>query len=108
MQSEYLKCDICGMALAYSEELASHRAAVHMDKVIQCLSCAKFFEDKQEFEKHSIKVHGNVSQSRSNNGIKQRNEEKADDKESVLLKRTMEGEKARKRTRGPYRKSAIR
>jgi uncharacterized C2H2 Zn-finger protein len=108
MHSESLKCDICGMVLTDSEELTSHRAAVHIDKGIQCRSCAKFFEDKQEFEKHSIEVHGTVSQSSSNNGMKQRKEGRVDDTESVLLKRTMEGEKARKRTRGPYRKSAIR
>ena len=105
MRSEYL-CDICGMALTDSEELGSHRRAVHTDKMIQCQSCAEFFEGKLDFEKHSIDVHGSASQSSSNLGAKQRFEEKVDDTESMLLKRTMEEEKARKRTRGPYRKSA--
>ena len=105
MHSEYL-CDICGMALTDSEELGSHRRAVHTDKMIQCQSCAEFFEGKLDFEKHSIDVHGSASQSSSNLGAKQRFEERVDDTESMLLKRTMGEEKARKRTRGPYRKSA--
>jgi hypothetical protein len=94
------------MALTDSEELGSHRRAVHTDEMIQCQSCAKFFESKLDFEKHSMGVHGGASQSNNNFGAKQRFEEKVDDTESMLLKRTMEEDKARKRTRGPYRKSA--
>ncbi|MGI0037489.1 MAG: hypothetical protein ACRD99_03945 [Nitrososphaera sp.] len=89
-----------------SEELTGHRIAVHKDKMIRCKSCARFFENRQEFEKHSIEVHGSASQSGFDSGVKQKYEEKADDTESILLKRTMEEDKARKRTRGPYRKSA--
>lgn len=106
MHSEFFKCEICGMVLTDSEGLAGHRSAVHTDKMIQCQSCAKFFESTQDFEKHSVEVHGSASHSDNNLGAKQRFEEKVDDTESMLLKKTMEEEKARKRTRGPYRKSA--
>jgi len=108
MHSDSLKCDICSLALTDSEALTRHRADVHIDRGIRCESCARFFTNKQEFEKHSIKVHGNGPRSGSNLGIKKGYVERVDDKESTLLKRTMEEDKARKRTRGPYRKSAIR
>ena len=106
MPSEYFICDTCGMALTDSEQLANHRTAVHIDKMIQCQSCARFFESKEDFERHSAEDHGSAYQSDNNLGAKQRFEEKVEDTESMLLKRTMEEEKARKRTRGPYRKSA--
>ena len=105
MHSESFKCTICGMALTNSWELTRHRIAVHMDKMFQCQSCTGIFDSRQEFEKHSTEVHGSGSQS-SNFGMKHQYEEKVDDTESMLMKRSMEEEKARKRTRGPYRKSA--
>jgi hypothetical protein len=66
----------------------------------------KVFDNKQQFEKHSAEVHGSKSQSDSNFAKEQRIEEKVDDMQSMLLKRNIEEEKARKRTRGPYRKSS--
>jgi hypothetical protein len=65
-----------------------------------CDRCGLYFEAKQELDEHA----GSHSETSKFGRIK--NDDSVDDKESMLLKRTMEEEKARKRTRGPYRKSA--
>jgi uncharacterized C2H2 Zn-finger protein len=104
MHSEPLQCDACGMVFAVPEDLATHRTAVHIDGQLQCQSCGRFFEDNETFDRHASEDHSNSSQ--ANLGQKQIHECKIDDVESLLLKRTMEEEKARKRTRGPYRKSS--
>ena len=103
--SKTYECNICGMILVNKEELTKHQIIVHIDKMLQCQSCSKVFDNKQKFEEHSAKVHGSKSQSDSNLGKKYRFKEQADDMQSMLLKRIIEEEKARKRTRGPYRKS---
>lgn len=86
------------MNLINEEELTKHQIIVHIDEMLQCKSCSKVFDNKQEFEKHSAEVHGNKSQSDSNFAKKHRIEEKVDDMQSMLLKRNMEEEEARKRT----------
>jgi DNA-directed RNA polymerase subunit M/transcription elongation factor TFIIS len=103
MYSEPLKCDTCGMILTNYEDLSEHRIAVHINGQLQCQSCGRFFEDKAALAEHASEVHSNVSQ--TDFAHKDNREEKVDDTESMLLKRTMEEEKTRKRTRGPYRKS---
>ena len=106
MYAATYRCNICGMIFVNEEELTKHQIIVHIDKMLQCQSCGKVFDNKQKFEKHSAKVHGGKSQSDSNFAKKHRYEEKVDDVQSMLLKRNMGEEKARKRTRGPYRKSS--
>jgi uncharacterized C2H2 Zn-finger protein len=95
------------MVLINEEELTKHQIIVHIDKMLQCQSCNKVFDNKQKFEIHCAEVHGSKSQSDSNFAKKHKIEEKVDDMQSMLLKRNMEEEKARKRTRGPYRKSSV-
>lgn len=107
MYTAAYRCEICGMVLVNEEELTKHQIIVHIDRMLQCQSCSKVFDNKQEFEKHSVDVHGSKSQSDSNFAKKYTIEEKGDDMQSMLLKRKIEEEKARKRTRGPYRKSSV-
>jgi uncharacterized C2H2 Zn-finger protein len=107
MYAATYRCNICGMILVNEEELTKHQIIVHIDDMLQCQSCNKVFVDKQKFEEHSTEVHGTKTQSDSNFAKKHRIEEKVDDMQSMLLKRNMEEEKARKRTRGPYRKSSV-
>jgi hypothetical protein len=45
------------MILVNSEELKKHQIVVHIDKMFQCQSCNKVFDNKQEFERHAIEVH---------------------------------------------------
>lgn len=108
MYSATHRCNICGMVLVNEEELTKHQIIVHIDRMLQCQSCSKVFDNKQMFEKHIAELHGSkFSHSDSNFANKHRIEEKVDDMQSMLLKRNMEEEKARKRTRGPYRKSSV-
>ena len=104
MYSEPFTCEICGLVLINQEKLAEHRAAVHIDGRLQCQSCGSFYDDKASLDLHATEVHSASSQ--SDFAQKSAHEQRVDDAESMLLKRTMEEEKARKRTRGPYRKSA--
>jgi hypothetical protein len=94
------------MVLVNEEELTKHQIIVHIDRMLQCQSCSKVFDNKEEFEEHCAEVHGNKSQSDFDFAKEYRIEEKINDMQSMLLKRSMEEEKARKRTRGPYRKSS--
>ena len=107
MYTATYRCNICGMVLVNEEELTKHQIIVHIGKMPQCQSCNKVFDDKQKFKEHSAEIHGSRSQSDSNFAKKHRYEEKVDDMRSMLLKRNMEEEKVRKRTRGPYRKSSV-
>jgi uncharacterized C2H2 Zn-finger protein len=50
--SEEYKCDICGMVFVNDTELARHQKFVDENKMFQCQACNKFFDKKQEFEKH--------------------------------------------------------
>jgi uncharacterized C2H2 Zn-finger protein len=94
------------MILANSEELTKHQTIVHINKMLQCQSCGRVFDNKDKFSRHVAKVHGNSQQLDSNFDKKYRFKEQVDDIESMLLKQITEEEKARKRTRGPYRKSS--
>jgi uncharacterized C2H2 Zn-finger protein len=123
MQSDAYKCDICSMVFVNSEELAKHKQVVHIKKMYQCQSCNKFFTNKQEFEKHEIEVHGEnqynsdrhyYSNTYSSKTTRRRpykpttkiNEVEEEKGESALLNKTNKEKKARRRTRGPYRKSS--
>jgi uncharacterized C2H2 Zn-finger protein len=78
------------MIFANQDELTKHQIIVHIDKMLQCQSCGKVFDNKQKFEKHSAKVHGSKSQSNSNFAKKHRYEEKVDYVQSMLLRRNMD------------------
>ena len=110
--SQPYTCNICGMVLINSEELSEHEIAVHIDKIFQCQSCNKLFVSKREFENHTTKVHGDsqytTAADHNNMSTERVLIEETDDEEmeSMLLERVNEEEKARKRTRGPYRKAS--
>jgi hypothetical protein len=53
----------------------------------RCIICGKAFTGFEELEEHSMMVHNSYGE------------------ESMLLRKASEEEKARKRSRGPYRKS---
>jgi uncharacterized Zn finger protein len=101
------KCNICGIVEVNSKELLKHQIAVHIDKMFQCQSCNKVFDTKIKFENHAAKVHGNSQYTTdSNSTMEKLVVEKEDaDTESMLLGKAAQEKKARKRTRGPYRKS---
>ena len=99
MYSESPTCEKCGMAFANMDELASHHRDVHAEGMFQCQSGGRVFEEEQEFSAHVGAAH---SQSNLDLGKEQMFEEI----QSELLRRSDEDEKARKRSRGPYRKSA--
>jgi uncharacterized C2H2 Zn-finger protein len=111
--SQSHKCDICGMVLVNYKEFLKHKVVVHIDKMFQCQSCNKVFGTKVKLEKHAAKVHGSsqyttaaTADSNNNGTIEQLVADKSDYRtEYMLLERAAEEEKARKRTRGPYRKS---
>lgn len=116
--SQSHKCDICGMVLVNYKEFLKHKVVVHIDKMFQCQSCNKVFSTKIKLEKHAADAHSssqytttattvNYNDNDNNNGtIEQLVADKSDYKtEYMLLERAAEEEKARKRTRGPYRKS---
>jgi uncharacterized C2H2 Zn-finger protein len=123
MKPEPCSCDICGMIFVNEKELAKHRALVHAtdndQKMFQCQSCSKFFDSKEDFTKHAIETHNEkfdynigktVTEDIIEKGITIANikdkEQGNNNTESRLLKRVNSEEKARKRTRGPYRKSS--
>jgi hypothetical protein len=94
------------MVFVNSEKLLQHQMNVHIDQMLQCQSCNKVFASKEEFKNHEIEIHSG-SKSSSNLSEKQMIiSELGEDIESTLLKRANEEKHARKRTRGPYRKSA--
>ena len=115
--SQSYKCDICGMVLVNYKEFLKHKVAVHIDKMFQCQSCNKVFGTKVKLGKHAAKVHdssqytttktANYNNNDNNNSTREQLvADKSDYKtEYMLLERAAEEEKARKRTRGPYRKS---
>jgi hypothetical protein len=53
----------------------------------RCMICGKVFAHSEELELHRVRVHD------------------SDKEECMLLRKAGEEEKARKRSRGPYRKS---
>ena len=106
MQSEPYTCNICNIIFVNSEQLLQHKMIVHVDQMLQCQSCNKVFTNKEEFKKHEIEIH---SGSKSSSNLSEKHtiiSELGEDIESALLKGANEEKHARKRTRGPYRKSA--
>jgi uncharacterized C2H2 Zn-finger protein len=86
--------------------------------MFQCQSCNKVFDNKQEFERHAIEVHSRsqytaddasnkIGKNKQGQAEIHHHQQQIDNSnmESTLLKRTDEEKKARKRTRGPYRKA---
>lgn len=117
MKSEPYKCNICGMVFINSKQLAKHQLVVHIDNMYQCQSCDQVFNNKEDFEKHTIEIHSKKhcitsclgsDSDVSSNHHKRRHYDKNEmnDTESIFLKRKAEEDKARKRTRGPYRKTS--
>jgi len=74
----------------------------------RCQYYIKIFGSKKDFEKHVSNMHiSHFSSSESNAIASKKGEEyQTEQFESTLLKRMTKEEKARKRTRGPYRKSS--
>jgi uncharacterized C2H2 Zn-finger protein len=111
------KCSICGIVLVNSKELLKHQIAAHVNKMFQCQSCNKIFDTKDKFENHTAEIHGvsqkttivptsyDDSESRSRNIDQSIAQNRYNEIESNLFKKTIREKKARKRTRGPYRKS---
>jgi uncharacterized C2H2 Zn-finger protein len=110
------KCNICGMVLVSSKELSKHQIAVHIDKMFQCQSCNKIFGTKNKFENHVAEIHDNsqnapVIPASYDNSESSRTTDLSvaqnvdNDMESILYRKAAQEKKARKRTRGPYRKS---
>ncbi len=87
-------CIECGMAFITQGDLYDHEIIVHLENGFQCQSCYLFFEDKKQFTEHAI-IH---SPSPNINRLKKLNE-------NHLRKQKEQSHKARKRSRGPYRKS---
>jgi uncharacterized C2H2 Zn-finger protein len=115
-----MECEICGMMFINKKELAKHRELVHPinndEKMFQCQSCSIFFDSKEEFTKHALETHSeksnfNIAKTVTENIMKKgteiaNKEQDNNNTENRLLKRVNSEEQARKRTRGPYRKSA--
>jgi hypothetical protein len=111
------KCSICGIVSINSKELLKHQIAAHVDRMVQCQSCNKIFDTKDKFENHAAEIHGTSqittivptnyddSESSSRNIDQSIAQDIDNDIESNLFKKTIREKKARKRTRGPYRKS---
>jgi 5-methylcytosine-specific restriction endonuclease McrA len=76
---------------------AAHSVA-HINEMFQCQLCKKTFDTKTKFKNHAIKVHGKLQYT-----FTESDNNKAEFK---LLEREDKEEKARKRTRGPNRKSS--
>jgi hypothetical protein len=74
----------------------------------RCQYCNKVFGGTEDFEKRVSDIHiSHYSSSESNAITSKKGEEyETEQTESTLLKRMTKEEKARKRTRGPYRKSS--
>ena len=127
MKSEPYGCDTCGMIFINEKELAKHTALVHAtnndEKMFQCQSCNMFLDSKEDFAKHAIEVHSEKSDYNIGKTVtgdimekgrtianiedkEQNNNNNNNNTENRLLKRVNLEEKARKRTRGPYRKSS--
>jgi hypothetical protein len=84
------------MIFVNSEKLLQHEMIVHVDQMLQCQSCNKFFTNKEEFKKHEIEIHSG-SKSSSNLGEKQVIiSELGEDTETTLLKGTNEEKHGRK------------
>lgn len=109
MQSEPCECKICGMITVNPKELAIHMQAVHVNKKMQCQSCGRIFDTRDDFSMHALSTHSETApfQHDLNFGKEYRHEKETDDTESALLRKMDREDESRKRTRGPYRKSSI-
>lgn len=114
MKSKSYKCQACGMIFLNSIELTVHEVNVHTDKLYQCQSCYKILRNADEFNRHIKMVHNTSAPSlyssfesgtttASNNTRKY--DEQGEALESNILTQASKSEKARRRIRGPYRKS---
>jgi len=92
------KCVICGAAFASTRGLAEHHSAAHQKEEIRCQSCGRAFSDKQQLARHATKFHT------AGLDLSEQVPE-VDTIESSLLNRAGDEKKARRRSRGPYRKS---
>lgn len=120
MKLSHMECEICGMIFINKKELSKHRELVHPtnndEKMFQCQSCSMFFESKEEFAKHALETHSeksnfNIAKTVTEDIMKkgraiENKEQDNNNTENRLLKRANLEEQARKRTRGPYRKSS--
>ena len=91
-------------------DLTVHEINLHCDKLYQCQSCFETFSDQKEFDKHVKAVHNISSLSNSeseSNAVDSKNEnhKALEELESSLLTQEREEKNARRKTRGPYRKS---
>jgi Zinc finger, C2H2 type len=111
------KCNTCGLVLINTKELLKHKIVLHNDRIYQCQSCNKIFDTKYRFENHLAEIHdtsqnataistGYDNSESSSRTLDQSGEQDLDNNmESVLFRKIAQEKKARKRTRGPYRKS---
>jgi hypothetical protein len=111
------KCNICGLVLLNTRELLKHKIVLHNDRIYQCQSCNKIFDTKYRFENHLAEIHdtsqnttaisaGYDNSESSSRTMDQSGEQDVDNNmESVLFRKAAQEKKARKRIRGPYRKS---
>jgi hypothetical protein len=74
------------MQLEEEEEDVNYLGALYLS-MHRCMICGKAFTGFEELEEHSMKVHNSFEE------------------ESMLLRKAGGEDKARKRSRGPYRKS---
>ena len=111
------KCNICGLVLVNPNEILKHKIVLHSNRMYQCQSCNKIFDTKYKFENHLAKIHetsqntnaisaeyGN-SESSSRTMDQSVEQDENNNMESVFFRKAAQEKKARKRTRGPYRKS---
>jgi ribosome-binding protein aMBF1 (putative translation factor) len=111
------KCNICGLVLVNPKELLKHKIVLHGDRIYQCQSCNKIFDTKYKFENHLAEIHdtsqnttaisaGYENSESSSRTMDQSVEQDVDNNmESVFFRKAAQEKKARKRIRGPYRKS---
>jgi hypothetical protein len=111
------KCNICGLVLVNPKELLKHKTVLHSDRIYQCQSCNKIFDTKYKFENHLAEIHdtsqnttaisaGYENSESSSRTTDQSVEQDVDNNmESVFFRKAAQEKKARKRIRGPYRKS---
>lgn len=111
------KCNICGLVFVNLNELLKHKIVLHSDRKYQCQSCNKIFDTRYKFENHLAEIHdtsqettaisaGYDNSESSSRTMDQSVEQDVDNNmESVFFRKAAQEKKARKRTRGPYRKS---
>jgi len=83
-------------------ELTKHDINVHVDKLYQCQSCNQILVDEDDFNRHISKLHGGSPSTADSITWHTNNEEGT---EPAILKKVTKEKKARRRIRGPYRKS---